>query len=120
MMCIMSSPAVVLHLHIRVSQEKREELLMFLRDGRSFYEQPGGITMRLLEDNDDENAFIEVFEYDTLEDYQRDEQRVRSDPEMQAVLTVWRSLLCGPPRVCIYFDRSDEALRDADACAADG
>jgi len=110
-------PAIVLHLRIRVEPEppqRREELLAFLRDARDYYEQggdgTGGVRMRLLQDAEDENAFIEVFEYDTIEAYQADEQRVANDPVMKAVLTKWRSLLKGPPKVETYIDLTESEL----------
>jgi quinol monooxygenase YgiN len=103
-------PAVVLHLHIQVEPERRDELLAFLRDARTYYEQPGGIRMRLFQKIDDDNAFIEVFEYDTLEDHQRDEDRVANDPQTKAVLAKWRSLIKGKPIIETYFDLTDSEL----------
>lgn len=106
-------PAVVLHLHIAVEPDKRDDLLTFLRDAKDYYEQgadgAGGIRMRLLQDAEDENAFIEVFEYDSIEAYEADERRVASDPVMQAVLTKWRTLIKGKPsvEVCIDLTESD-------------
>jgi quinol monooxygenase YgiN len=108
-------PAVVLHLRIAVAPEKREELLTFLRDARDYYQQPGGIRMRLLQDGEDENAFIEVFEYDTIEDYQKDEQRVAADPAMRAVLAKWRSLLKDGPKVEVCFDVTEAELGESEA-----
>lgn len=103
-------PAVVLHLRIVVEPERRDELLAFLRDARDYYDQPGGIRMRLLQDADDENALTEVFEYDSFEAYTADEQRVASDPVMKAVLAKWRSLLKGNPTVETYIDLTETEL----------
>lgn len=111
-------PSVVLHLRIKVAPEKREELLTFLRDARDYYQQPGGIRMRLLQDGDDDNALLEVFEYETVEDYQRDEQRVATDPMMRAVLAKWRSLLKGKPKVETYIDLTESELEAGDAGGA--
>ena len=103
-------PAVVLHLRVHVAPDKRDELLSFLRDARDYYEQPGGIHMRLLQDAEDENTLIEVFEYDSVEAYQDDEQRVASDPVMQAVLNKWRSYLKGKPKVEVCIDLTETDL----------
>jgi quinol monooxygenase YgiN len=103
-------PTVVLHLHIQVAPERREELLAFLREARSLYEQPGGIRMRLFQKMGEENAFIEVFEYDTLEDHLRDEERVANDPHTKTVLAKWRSLLKSKPVVETYFDVTGSEL----------
>jgi quinol monooxygenase YgiN len=114
--CLVGEPldqscAIVLHLHIRVLPENRGALLGFLQQARAFYEQPGGIRMKLLQDNEDLNSFVEVFEYETIEAYQADEQRVMHDPVMKAFLTTWRGLLAGPPSVQVYADAS-EVLHD--------
>ncbi|HVP73167.1 MAG TPA: antibiotic biosynthesis monooxygenase [Phycisphaerales bacterium] len=114
-------PAVVLHLRVHVSPEKREELLTFLRSARDYYEQPGGIRMRLLQDAEDENALIEVFEYDSVEAYQSDEQRVASDPMMKAVLNKWRTFIEGKPTVEVCLDLTDtDLLGDADDDSQNG
>jgi hypothetical protein len=66
--------------------------------------------MRLLQDAEDENTLIEVFEYDSVEAYQDDEQRVASDPTMQAVLNKWRSYLKGKPSVEVCIDLTETDL----------
>jgi hypothetical protein len=105
----MPSPSIVLHLHIRpaASPGGREALLAFLRRARPYYESPGGIRMRLLErrggeDEGDAAEMIEVFEYDTVADYEADERRVNDDPRMKALLEEWRGLLDGPPRIVVH------------------
>lgn len=100
--------AVSLHLHIKVVPQNRSLLMDFLRKARPFYEQPGGIRMRLLEDQADPNSLIEVFEYETPADYEADERRVSDDPAMKSLLETWRSLLDGPPVVRVYRDRSGD------------
>jgi quinol monooxygenase YgiN len=97
-------PAVILHLHIRPlpHADGRLELLAFLRLAKAYYESPGGIRMRLFERGDDPESLIEVFEYDTVEAYEADERRVNDEPQMQALLAAWRSLLDGPPRIEVY------------------
>lgn len=73
--------------------------MAFLREAIPFYETPGGIRIRLLEDQDDPERLIEVVEYATILDYEQDQERVRTDPEMGAVLARWRALLADPPEV---------------------
>ncbi len=102
----MNGCAIALHLRIRVKPEKREQLLAFLHEARVYYEQPGGIRMRVLQQLKDPNAFIEVFEYASREAYEADERRVREDPQMRAYLNRWRGLMDGPPVVEVYEERS--------------
>jgi hypothetical protein len=98
----LQSPAVILHLHIVPAAGRRDDLLAFLRRARPYYESPGGIRMRLLESQDGPDALIEVVEYDTVSDYEEDDERVKNDVQTKELLEEWRSLLAGPPRVEVY------------------
>ena len=104
---------VTLHLRIRVHPggEGRDALLTFLRDAVPFYESPGGIRVRLIEDHDDPDRFIEIVEYNTERAYLDDQHRVEHDPEMKGYLARWRGLLAEPPCVEVYrethFDTID-------------
>jgi quinol monooxygenase YgiN len=100
----MSTPPtrIDLHLRCRVLPGKREEFLAFLHEARSFYEAPGGITVRLLTDVNDDHRFIELILYDSINDFNKDQLRVANDPEMKAYLSRWRSLLAEEPTVEVY------------------
>ena len=91
-----------LHLRCRVLAGKREEFIAFLHDARGFYESPGGITVRLLTDVNDDHRFIELILYDSINDFNKDQLRVANDPEMNAYLSRWRSLLAEAPTVEVY------------------
>jgi len=105
----MSSCAIALHLRIRAKPENRERLVALLSEARPLYEQPGGVTMRLLEDRSDRNAFIEVFEYDSIATYEADDRRVREDLQQKAYIARWRSMLDGPPVVEVYAEQTIRA-----------
>ncbi|MBZ0171654.1 MAG: antibiotic biosynthesis monooxygenase [Phycisphaerales bacterium] len=93
---------IELHLRIRVKPGGREALLSFLREAVPFYESPGGITMRLLEDHDDPDRFVEVVEYASERAYQDDQRRVEHDEKMKSYLKRWRNLLAEPPAVEVF------------------
>lgn len=93
---------VDLHLRIRVLRENRAAFDAFLREAIPFYEQPGGIRVRLVEREGDETSLIEIVEYATTEAYERDRVRVEHDDAMKAYLTRWRALLDGLPEVVVY------------------
>lgn len=99
---------MILHLRIRVEQKNRESLLHFLREAVPFYENTGGITIRLLQNEKDPSQLIEVVEYENREIYERDQVRVDTDPQMQGYLQNWHSLLDGPVEVEIYKEITDE------------
>lgn len=91
-----------LHLRIRVMPGRRDEFLAFLREVIPFYESPGGITIRLLEDLHDDHRFIEFVHYADRETYRRDQERVEHDPLMKEFLHRWRGFLAEPPAVEVY------------------
>ncbi|HWR35024.1 MAG TPA: hypothetical protein VN622_04020 [Clostridia bacterium] len=102
---------VILHLCVEVTGEKRQEFIKFLRRAVPFYEQPGGILVRLLADQSNPNRLIEEIEYDDHETYERDQQRVESDQAMIEYLKEWRGLLSKPPVVMVYRDFSDRVRK---------
>lgn len=91
-----------LHLRIKVKAGRREELFAFLREATPFYESPGGIAIRLLEDASDDHRFIELVLYDDEVAYRRDQDRVEHDPTMKRYLARWRELLAEKPVVEVY------------------
>jgi quinol monooxygenase YgiN len=93
---------VDLHLRCRVAPGRRSDFLAFLRDAIPFYETPGGIQVRLLEDSRDDHRFIELVLYQDQATYERDQQRVANDPTMKEYLARWRALLAEPPSVEVY------------------
>lgn len=97
-----SGGRVELHLRCRVGEGRREEFFAFLREAIPFYEAPGGIEVRLLQDDRDEHRFIELVSYLDRETYERDQRRVAEDATMKAYLSRWRTLLAEPPVVEVY------------------
>lgn len=97
---------VVLHLHICVREGNEEKLTEFLRRARPYYEAPGGIRVRLIEDADNPRRFIEIIEYESEEVFERDHLRLDTDSAMRSYLDEWHSLLDGEVRVQKYLDLS--------------
>lgn len=93
---------IELHLRGQAQPGRRSELLAFLREAIPFYEQPGGIRVRVLWDVTDADRFIEVIEYVDQETHDRDQIRVARDADMQEYLRRWRALLTAPPEVETY------------------
>ena len=95
---------MIIHLRGRVTENRWNDLVSFLRTAIPFYEEPGGIRVRLLRDAEAPDAFVEIIEYETEESYNRDQRRVESDPAMIARLEEWRSLLAGPIETQTFRD----------------
>jgi quinol monooxygenase YgiN len=91
-----------LHLRLRVAPGRCAEFLAFLREAIPYYESPGDIEIRLLQDKSDDHRFIELVLYENEQAYERDQQRVASDPIMKRYLARWRSLLVEPPQIEVY------------------
>jgi hypothetical protein len=100
---------MIIELRGRVPAGGWEDLESFLRKAIPFYEQSGGIRVRLLRDAGDQDAFVELIEYDTGEAYAADQRRVENDPEMIATLEEWRGLLAGPVEVRTFRDVTPRA-----------
>jgi quinol monooxygenase YgiN len=99
---------MVILLSGRVQPGRRDDLVRFLRDAVPYYEKPGNILTRLLRSPADPDHFVEVIEYADRATYERDQERVASDPEMRAYLERWHSLLAQPPSVEVYEELTGE------------
>src|SRR5512142_1474756 len=97
---------MIIHLRARVADGRWDDLVSFLHKAIAYYEEPGGITVRLLRDAEDPHAFIEIIEYETDASYAADQRRVDSDPVMIALLQEWRGLLAGPVDVQTLRDET--------------
>lgn len=62
--------------------------------------------MRLLKSTEHPDRYIEVIEYETIEAFHTDEQRLSGDPQMQSFIRRWRDLL-KDVEVEIYEDITD-------------
>lgn len=98
----------VLHLRIKTRDGKADALFTFLKDAMLFYTSPGGIQIRLFRDVTDQNRFIEIVEYESVNAFEKDQCRVECDPRMRDYLQVWRSLLAEKVEVEIYEDVTDQ------------
>lgn len=101
----MSTPTattIELHLRCRVRAGARDAFFAFLKDAVPFYEAPGGIRVRLLEDRADDHRFIELVKYADEATFERDQERVANDATMKGYLARWRALLAEPPVVEVY------------------
>ncbi len=98
----------ILHLRIKTLGEGTEALFSFLKSAIPFYESSGDVRIRLLRQVDDPTRFIEVIEYDSLEAFNKDQQRVDNDPQMRSNLQTWRSLLEERIEVETYEDVTDQ------------
>lgn len=93
-----------MHLRLQIDPADQSSLFDLLREAIPFYEQPGGIRIRLLRSRDAPERYIEVVEYASALAYDQDQQRVSSDQRMASYLKRWRALFAGPLEVETYED----------------
>ena len=94
---------IELHLRGQAAPGRRGDLVAFLRQAIPFYEEPGGIRVRVMWDVNNSDRFIEVMEYADQQTHDLDQARVAGDAEMQDYLRRWRALLVSPPEVETYW-----------------
>ena len=73
-----------------------------MAEASSYYEEPGGISVRLEWERDDTRRFREIIEYESVQVFEIDDERTRSDPRMREYLTRWRRLLDGEASVTVW------------------
>lgn len=95
-------PAVVLVLEGRVPVGGRAALEEFLAEASRYYEEPGGIRVRLHWDRSDACRFREIIEYESVQGFEADDERTRSDNRMREYLARWRRLLDGDSSVTVW------------------
>lgn len=86
-------PRPLLFLSIRVAPERKDELLGFLRQAVTTYEELPGVRVRLLRSRQDPRRWIEMVEYPDQATYEADQRRVEDDPRMRQLLDRWHTLL---------------------------
>jgi hypothetical protein len=62
----------------------------------------GNAEVRLLQNVDDPNRFLQEIEYDAPETLEQNRQQVASDPRVQTYLMGWRAMFPGAIEVDVY------------------
>jgi hypothetical protein len=62
----------------------------------------GKAQVRLLQNVDDQNKFVQEIEYEANEDWELSRQRIAGDPRMQIYLQTWRNLFPGALEIDVY------------------
>lgn len=96
-----SDATVILHLHIRVRQDRQQAFRDYLQEALPVFEARGDCKGMVYRDAHDGECFDEAFYYASEAAYQASERAIREDPAEIALLTRWRALLEGPPRMVV-------------------
>jgi len=100
------TPHAGVHLHLRLTVKpgRRDDFLAFLKEAIPYYESPGGIEIKLVQDFDNPHRFVEVVHYRDEAAYFADQHRVDADARMREYIEKWRSFLVEPPASEVYRD----------------
>jgi hypothetical protein len=78
------------------------QLAAMIKAAAPFYQMFGNAQVRLLQNVDDPAKFVQVIEYEAIEGWELNRQRLASDARMQTYLQAWRTMLPGAPEIDVY------------------
>jgi len=92
------------HLRFTLPNADRNQLAAMVKAAAPFYQMFGNAQVRLLQNVDDPAKYIQVIEYEALEDWELNRQRLASDARMQVYLQTWRSMFPGAMEFDVFQD----------------
>jgi hypothetical protein len=78
------------------------QLATMIKAAAPFYQMFGKAEVRLLQNVDDPAKFVQIIDYDAVEDWELNRQRIASDPRMQVYLQTWRTMFPGALEIDVY------------------
>ncbi len=91
-----------LHLRFTLPSADSGQLAAMIKAAAPFYQMFGNAQVRLLQNVDDPAKFIQIIEYDAIEDWELNRQRIASDMRMQVYLQTWRAMFPGALEIDVY------------------
>jgi hypothetical protein len=78
------------------------QLAAMIKAAAPFYQMFGKAEVRLLQNVDDPAKFVQIIDYDAVEDWELNRQRIASDPRMLVYLQTWRTMFPGALEIDVY------------------
>src|SRR6204780_5352359 len=78
------------------------QLATMIKAAAPFYQMFGKAEVRLLQNVDDPAKFVQIIDYEAVEDWELSRQRIASDPRMQVYLQTWRTMFPGVLEIDVY------------------
>jgi hypothetical protein len=78
------------------------QLAAMIKAAAPFYQMFGKADVRLLQNVDDPAKFVQIIDYEAVEDWELSRQRIASDPRMQVYLQTWRTMFPGVLEIDVY------------------
>ena len=79
-----------------------EQMVAMIKSAAPLYQMFGDAKVRLLQNCDDPNRFLQEIEYDAPEAMEINRQQIASDARVQAYLQAWRAMLPGAIEVDVF------------------
>jgi len=79
-----------------------EQMIAMIKSAAPLYQMFGEAKVRLLQNVDDPNRFLQEIEYDAPEAMELNRQQIASDPRVQAYLQAWRTMFPGAIEIDVY------------------
>ena len=77
-------------------------LIAMIKAAAPFYQMFGKAEVRLLQNVDDPSKFVQIIDYEAVEDWELSRQRIASDPRMQVYLQTWRTMFPGVLEIDVF------------------
>ncbi len=78
------------------------QLATMIKAAAPFYQMFGKAEVRLLQNVDDPAKFVQIIDYEAVEDWELNRQRIASDPRMQVYLQTWRTMFPGALEIDVF------------------
>ena len=91
-----------LHLRFTLPTSDTGHLVAMIKAAAPFYQMFGKAEVRLLQNVDDPSKFVQIIDYEAVEDWELSRQRIASDPRMQVYLQTWRTMFPGVLEIDVF------------------
>ena len=79
-----------------------EQMIAMIKSAAPLYQMFGDAQVRLLQNVDDPNRFLQEIEYDAPETLETNRQQIASDPRVQAYIQGWKTMFPGAIEIEVY------------------
>ena len=79
-----------------------DQMIAMIKSTAPLYQMFGEARVRLLQNVDDPNRFLQEVDYEAPEAMEMNRQQLASDPRVQAYLQAWRSMFPGGIEIDVY------------------
>ena len=91
-----------LHLRFTMPTGDSSHFVAMIKASAPFFQMFGNARMRLIQNVDDPAKFVQIIDYEAVEDWELSRQRIASDPRMQVYLQTWRTMFPGALEIDVY------------------